>query len=222
MSFAVVGAVVAVAGVGAGIYGTISAADQAEQNRQAANQQSREQIEFQREALAQAARGTVSYPEFNPETAQLFRNIELPFLRGSLGEQEALARPFLGGFPGGLDAAAQYGGLAPLIQAAGQRGAESAGVTNLGAIEQATAGLTPDILAALNNLILQRGAGIQTIMAPGFASFFAPRQVTKPNEGPVSTQTYTDYVPTPTDVTSIPVDEPIDVVPYYDDTPTGD
>jgi hypothetical protein len=166
MSFAIVGAAVAVAGVGAGLYGTISAQNQAEKNRRA--------------AAKAADRGTISYPEFPAEATQLFRGVEQPLLQASLGEQQALLRPFMGGFDARQGLPATYGGAGQIAEAAGRAGAQGGGA--LGQVDTAIQGLTPNLLAALSQLVLQRGSQVQGVVPPGYGFAFAPSQRSK--QGP--------------------------------------
>lgn len=166
MSFAIVGAAVAVAGAGVGLYGSISSANQQEKNRRA--------------AAKAAAAGTSSFQVYPEEATQLFRGVEQPLLQASLGEQQALLQPFLGGFSGGPQLPQGYGNT-PAIAMQAARQAAPSGV-GLNQATTAAEGLNPQLLAALSQLVLQRGAQLQGVVPAGYGQFFAPAQKTQ--QGP--------------------------------------
>lgn len=114
--------------------------------------------------------------EFPEETRRLFQDVEEPLLKGSLGEQAALLGPLLGGFRT-RDAVAQQLGTArahSMALSAAQRGGESAGITDFGPIEDSLQGLSPELLASLKQLVLQRGAKINTVVPSGYGQFLSP------------------------------------------------
>ena len=123
--------------------------------------------------------------EFPEETRRLFQDIEEPLLRGSLQEQEALLGPLLGGFRT-RDAAQQQLGTAKahsMALTAAQRGGESAGITDFGPIEESLQGLSPELLASLKQLVLQRGQKIQTVVPAGYGQFLSPSTSTQQSGG---------------------------------------
>lgn len=176
MSFVAVGAAVAVAGVGAGIYGTVSASNQAEKNR--------------RSAAQSAAAGTISYPEFPEEASRLFRGTEQPLLQAALGEQQALLQPFLGGFGGGTQLPQAYGNTPAIALEAGRQAAGGTG--GLNQVASAAEGLNPQLLAALSQLVLQRGSQLQGVVPAGYGPFFQPAQRSKQGP-PISNAAPPDY-----------------------------
>jgi hypothetical protein len=130
----------------------------------------------------------VSSQLFPEEAYKLFTGIEEPLLQASLGEQQALLQPFLGGFGSKAGLPQQYGQAAPIAAAAGTRGAQQAGIANVGQVQDATTGLTPELLNALSQLVLQRGSQITGAVGPGYTPFFAPSQVTRQGTPPSKAQ----------------------------------
>ena len=123
--------------------------------------------------------------EFPEETRRLFQDIEEPLLKGSLSEQEALLMPLLGGF-NTREAAEQKLGTKraqTIAYTAAQRAGESAGITDFGPIEESLQGLSPELLASLKQLVVQRGAKINTVVPAGYGQFLAPSTFTQ-QKGP--------------------------------------
>lgn len=119
--------------------------------------------------------------EFPEETRRLFQDVEEPLLRGSLQEQEALLTPLLGGFQT-REAAEQKLGTKraqTMAYTAAQRAGESAGITDFGPIQDSLQGLSPELLAGLKQLVLQRGAKIQTVVPAGYGQFLSPSTFTQ-------------------------------------------
>lgn len=131
--------------------------------------------------------------EFPEETRRLFQDVEEPLLRGSLGEQQALLAPLLSGFRTREVAQQQLGTARAqsLALTAAKRGAESAGITDFGPIEESLQGLSPELLEGLKQLVLQRGHRINTVVPPGYGQFLAPSTFTQQQSsgGPDAFQT---------------------------------
>ena len=128
---------------------------------------------------------TTSKLEFPEETRRLFQDIEEPLLRGSLQEQEAFLGSILGGFRTRDAAQRRLGGARThsLALSAAQRGGESAGITDFGPIEESLQGLSPELLASLKQLVLQRGSKINTVVPAGYGQFLYPSTFTQQSGG---------------------------------------
>lgn len=123
--------------------------------------------------------------EFPEETRRLFQDIEAPILEGAQDEQSSLLAPFLGGFKNDNFAASQFGGAKPVVEAATRKGAEVAGIDDLGPAFENINGLTPELLKALSQLTLQRGAQVNTVVPPGYGQFLSPNTfVQSSSDGP--------------------------------------
>lgn len=114
--------------------------------------------------------------EFPKETRELFQNVEEPLLQSSQQQLQSQLSPLLGGFQT-RDQAQQKLGTARAgsmaLSAAKHAGAGS-GITDFGPIEDSLQGLSPQLLASLKQLVLQRGAHINTVVPPGYGPFFNP------------------------------------------------
>lgn len=128
---------------------------------------------------------TTSKLEFPEETRRLFQDIEEPLLKGSLNEQAALLAPLLGGF-NTQEAAQQKLGIAQarsMALSAAKHAGPSAGITDFGPIEESLQGLSPELLESLKQLVLQRGAKIQTVVPAGYGQFLSPSTFTQQSGG---------------------------------------
>lgn len=123
--------------------------------------------------------------EFPEETRRLFQDVEEPLLRGSLQEQLAFLAPLLGGFRTRDAAQTQLKTARPHAMAlsAAQRGAQSAGITDFGPIEESLQGLSPELLESLKQLVLQRGQQISTAVPAGYGQFLSPQTFTQQTGG---------------------------------------
>ena len=130
--------------------------------------------------VAQATKGgpkttSTSTLEFPEETRRLFQNIELPTLAAAQGEQQNLINPFLGGGPlASPFLAQQYGSAPATAMGAAKRSAATTGLGVLGPVQEGVGGLTPELFANLQNLVLARGAQVNSVVAPGYSSFLSP------------------------------------------------
>ncbi len=124
----------------------------------------------------QQATGTgISTQEFPEETRRLIQSTEFPLLADFLGQQAATTQPFLGGAATSPFVNQQYGQAAPnLALAAGREGAAQGGISDFGPINEETSGMAPQLVAALRQLTLARGAQTQSVIQPGYGNFLAP------------------------------------------------
>lgn len=130
--------------------------------------------------------------EFPEETRRLIGDVEFPLLEGFQGEQAGFLGPLLGDrstFAPFLGA--QFGGtVGPITQAAARRGAQDAGVTDLGPMFESLYGLSPELLQSLRELALQRGAQVKSVVPPGFGTFLSPStSTTTSGTGPSAFET---------------------------------
>lgn len=116
---------------------------------------------------------SVDFPE---STIRLFQDVEAPILSGGIAEQQALISPFLGSFRPETQGflTQQYGQVPNVALAAARKGAESAGISDLGPLYENVGGLQPEFLSAMKELVLQRGAGLQAIVPAGYGQFLSP------------------------------------------------
>jgi hypothetical protein len=113
--------------------------------------------------------------EFPEETRRLFQNIELPTLAAAQGEQQNLINPFLGGGPLASPFLTQQYGSAPVTaMGAAKHSAATTGLGDLGPVQEGVGGLTPELFANLQNLVLARGAQVNSVVAPGYGQFLSP------------------------------------------------
>lgn len=123
--------------------------------------------------------------EFPEETRRLFQGIEEPLLQSSFAEQINLLAPLLAGFRGRDVYTQRFGAPTALVEGAARRGASQAGVTDFGPIFEGIQGLSPELIAALQQLAIARGAQINAVIPPGFGQFLSPQTFTQQKtEGP--------------------------------------
>ena len=123
--------------------------------------------------------------EFPEETRRLFQGVEEPLLSSSFGEQANILAPLLAGFRGRDAAQQRFGAPTGLIESAARRGASQAGVTDFGSIFEGLQGLSPELMAALQQLTVARGSQVNAVVPPGFGQFLAPQTFTQQkSEGP--------------------------------------
>jgi hypothetical protein len=140
--------------------------------------------------IAQATSGgrqttSTSSLEFPEETRRLFQGLEEPLLQGSFAEQANLLAPLLAGFRGRGALQQRFGAPAQLVTSAARRGATQAGISDFGPIFEGIGGLSPELIAALQQLTVARGAGVQAVVPPGFGQFLSPQTFTQQKtEGP--------------------------------------
>ena len=128
---------------------------------------------------------TTQSVEFPEETRALFQNIEEPLLRGSQQELSALLMPLLGGFRT-RDAANQQLGTArtqSMALTAAKHSGQQSGLTDFGPLMESTQGLQPELLAALQQLALQRGQQSNAVVPPGYGQFLSPQTQTQQSGG---------------------------------------
>ncbi len=123
----------------------------------------------------QQATGTgISTQEFPEETRRLIQSTEFPLLADFLGQEAATTQPF-GGAATSPFVAQQYGQAAPnLALAAGRESAAQGGIGDFGPISEETSGMAPQLINALRQLTLARGAQTQSVIQPGYGNFLAP------------------------------------------------
>ena len=128
--------------------------------------------------------------EFPEETRRLFQGLEEPLLQGSFAEQASILAPLLAGFRGRDASQQRFGAPTGLIESAARRGASQAGVTDFGSMFENIQGLSPQLMAALQQLTVARGAQINTVVPAGFGQFFSPQTFTQQKtEGPSAFET---------------------------------
>ena len=128
--------------------------------------------------------------EFPEETRRLFQGLEEPLLQGSFGEQANLLAPLLAGFRGRDASQQRFGAPTGLITAAAKKGASQAGITDFGSIFEGIQGLSPELMAALQQLAVARGTQINAVVPPGFGQFLSPQTFTQQkSEGPGAFET---------------------------------
>ncbi len=118
---------------------------------------------------------STSQQEFPEATRKLIQSTEFPLLAGFLGDQASRASLLGSNVNTNPFAQKQYGEAAPaLAQAASKKGAEQAGIADLGPIDATVSGLGPELTNALHQITLAQGAKGQGVVQPGYANFLAP------------------------------------------------
>ena len=126
-------------------------------------------------SLATSGKGkTTQSLKFPEESRRLIQDVEFPLLEGNLREQDAFIGPFLQGPAGFPSIQKRFGNLGNIVEASARRGAKTAGISDFGPIMDDINGLSPDLLAALRELIFQRAAQARAIVPPGFDRFLSP------------------------------------------------
>lgn len=123
---------------------------------------------------------TTSQLEFPEETRRLIGDIEFPQLASAIGEQTSLlGSGILGGGAPSPFAQQQYGAR-PLAaaQAGLKRGAQDAGVTDLGTGTEALGGISPQLIQAIRTLALQNAAQRTSVVPAGYTPFLSPSTFT--------------------------------------------
>ncbi len=134
-----------------------------------------------------------SQPEFPEVTRRIIGDVEFPLLRSGIQEQTNLGLAFA---PGALDTTGILGrrteGPMQAVQSAATKGAETAGISDLGPIFENVFGLQPEFLESLRTLVMQRGAQTRGVVSPGFLPFLQPArtsQSTTTQAGPSAVET---------------------------------
>ena len=117
--------------------------------------------------------------EFPEETRRLFQGLEEPLLGASFGEQANILAPLLGGFRGRDASQQRFGAPTGLIESAARRGASQAGVTDFGPMFENIQGLSPELMAALQQFAVARGTQINSVVPAGFGQFLSPQTFTQ-------------------------------------------
>ena len=150
-------------------------------------------------AAASGGRNTTSTSrlEFPEETRRLFQGLEEPLLQGSFAEQASILSPLLAGFRGRDASQQRFGAPTGLIESAARRGASQAGVTDFGPISEDIQGLSPQLMAALQQLAVARGTQINSVVPVGFGQFLSPQTFTQQRtEGPSAFETGLQFAST--------------------------
>ena len=121
--------------------------------------------------------------EFPEETRRLFQGLEEPLLQSSFGEQANILAPLLAGFRGHELRQQRFGAPTGLIESASRRGASQAGITDFGSMFETMQGLSPELIAALQQLAITRGTQVNAVVPPGFGQFLSPQTFTQQNTG---------------------------------------